>query len=216
LLRSCDPKCVALAVEVEVAGRPLLEPEPVVIRRVLEKLGCLLEHVLSIPLRGLRGLHVELGGLFAEMAGRIWSWRPRRDVAWRRRSCRRWRWLSGEMLTGSRLICVERLKRLLKIEWLVCVPRLGDFVVPGRLLLVLSRGVAQQLVIGRLDPIVVALVVGVGHRRHGFGLIHANVRRFVRRAANRSERLSLEALHLARVSAPAALQFEVLADRIVE
>ena len=82
----------SLAVEVEVARRPLLEPEPVVIRRVLEKLGRLLEHVVSIPLRGLRGLDVELGGLFAEMVGRIRNGRWGRDLARRRWRCRRWWW----------------------------------------------------------------------------------------------------------------------------
>ena len=38
------------AVEVEVARRPLLEPQPVVIRRVLEELRRLLEHVFALGL----------------------------------------------------------------------------------------------------------------------------------------------------------------------
>ncbi len=38
------------AVEVKVARRALLEPEPVMLRRVLEELRCLLEHVLGLGL----------------------------------------------------------------------------------------------------------------------------------------------------------------------
>ena len=36
-----------LAVEVEVARRALLEPQPIVLGRVLEELGCLLEYILA-------------------------------------------------------------------------------------------------------------------------------------------------------------------------
>src|SRR4051812_35734106 len=51
-----------LIVEVEVARRLLLEPEPVVLRRLLEEVGRLLEHVLLARL-GIRWLGLDrLGG----------------------------------------------------------------------------------------------------------------------------------------------------------
>ena len=50
--RSCPSRPVVpsagSAVEVEVLRRALLEPEPVVLRRVLQELRCLLEHVLVL------------------------------------------------------------------------------------------------------------------------------------------------------------------------
>src|SRR5260370_40073121 len=47
-----------LLVEVEVAWRTLLEPEPVVVRRVLQELGRLLEHVVFLR----PSLRIALGG----------------------------------------------------------------------------------------------------------------------------------------------------------
>ena len=65
-----------LAVEVEVARRALLEPEPVVIRRVLEELGRLLQHVLVdwcrlVVLVGRRRLDVELRGRIGLLVRRL-------------------------------------------------------------------------------------------------------------------------------------------------
>src|SRR5260370_26383301 len=67
-----------LLVEVEVAWRTLLEPEPVVVRRVLQELRRLLDHVvflrpsLRIALGGFAlprmfGFDVVFGGLLAEV-----------------------------------------------------------------------------------------------------------------------------------------------------
>src|SRR3954454_906144 len=47
------------AVEVEIARRALLEPEPIVLGRLLQELGCLLQHVLGLAL--LRGAAFGLG-----------------------------------------------------------------------------------------------------------------------------------------------------------
>src|SRR5947209_4801217 len=61
------------AVEIEVLGRALLEPEAVVVRCVLEELGSLLEDVIRLGLltlpgnRGVLGLHVVLDCLAADV-----------------------------------------------------------------------------------------------------------------------------------------------------
>jgi hypothetical protein len=50
-----------LIVEVEVARRALLEPQPVVLRRVLQELGRLLENVVIFPRRRTPGTSTFLG-----------------------------------------------------------------------------------------------------------------------------------------------------------
>src|SRR5438105_13354607 len=48
-LDACPGRAVARsAVEIEVAGRLLLEPQAIVVRRLLEELGRLLQHVLVL------------------------------------------------------------------------------------------------------------------------------------------------------------------------
>src|SRR5579884_1120842 len=80
------PGGASLAVEVEVAWGPLLEPEPIVVGRVLEELGRLLQHVLALPLLGaVLGLHVVLDRL---ATGCLWF---RRRHGCRRGRRRRWR-----------------------------------------------------------------------------------------------------------------------------
>src|SRR5687767_8048177 len=61
-------------VEVEVARRALLEPQAVVVGRLLEKLRRLLEHVLGLVVRG-HDVAVGLRGLVGGGRRRVRRWR---------------------------------------------------------------------------------------------------------------------------------------------
>src|SRR5579871_6863724 len=83
----------ALTVEVEVARRALLEPQSVMVRRVLEEVGRLLEHV--IPFRRFRHWPLELFVCLDLILGRLLlKGRRSRGRRWRRR-CRCGRGLVG-------------------------------------------------------------------------------------------------------------------------
>src|SRR5260370_14987321 len=109
-----------LLVEVEVAWRTLLEPEPVVVRRVLQELGRLLEHVvflrpsLRIALGGFSlprmfGFDVVFGGLLAEVIlGQRLGARVRASRLTRRGAGRRGRRAGGR---GPRLRPPRRHRR---------------------------------------------------------------------------------------------------------
>src|SRR3954451_1726382 len=92
LARRCD--CGASAVEVEVARGALLEPEPVVLRRLLEEVGRLLEQVLTVGLVVGRDDVGLVRGRLRVGRGRLRGRRGRRVVA------RGWRVVRGGRLLG--------------------------------------------------------------------------------------------------------------------
>ncbi len=147
---SYGPDGPSLVVEVEVARGALLEPEPVVIRRVLEEVGRLLEHVLTLS--RLRRPVLELlpstscsivSCSRSKSSGAAGRWRspPKTGSAAP---------LGRRGLAGSALERAAR-RRLVGLEArglgrhalaLVRLPFLGDLVMPGR---VIGAGRARQL-----------------------------------------------------------------------
>ncbi len=88
----------------------------------------------------------------------------------------------------------------------------------GRTLVVDRResGIVHRILQGIVRPVLVArLVIGGGIRRPGRGLHLGELSRG-RVAPDGTERLTLGALNLRRVGAPAALQVEVLSDCVVK
>src|SRR5947199_3948058 len=72
------PDGPSLTVEVEILGRPLLEPHPVVVRGVLEEFRCFLENVIVLrPL--MLGLDVVFLGFGAAIVPLVNGGRSRLD-----------------------------------------------------------------------------------------------------------------------------------------
>src|SRR4051812_642754 len=189
----------ALLVEVEVARGALLEPQAVVLRRLLEEVGGLLQHVIAaFPVRGL--------------VRRI---DPRRGELGRRLLARR--------VEGVAAIVQHGLAALRRRGLTPILRRGVATVLEDGLATVLEDGLVA-LVGPRL---VVPALAEAG--RNGAGLLRGVVvRRAVVRERGlvrltgepahprRAERVLLLASDLDRVGAPAALEVEMLADGVVE
>src|SRR5579862_1876863 len=210
------PREASLTVEIEVARGALLEPQSVVVGRVLEKVRRLFEHVLAFP-RLLDRFLVEpmLGGDLFELRtgpGRQLAGRPGR---------RRGR--SGQVGHEARRLAGDLAARMR-------FPLLSDLVMPGprplvelRLALVLAvrfrllGGICPpgEILVGRIASLRGLLIKRVGS---GWGCLLGayQVRWLLRRPANRTQCLALEAVDLGRVGATAALEVKMLANRVVE
>jgi hypothetical protein len=183
------------AVEIEIAWRLLLEPEPVVVGRVLKEVGRFLEDVVALLARFLldRAGNVVLGSLLAVIErlvsrvglsflvlrhGLVTSLGRRADRSWSGH---------GRLATGQRGL------------WL-------------RLVLVLPRVIPLRLAVSVGELVLDTVTVGPDVFPDG-RLILGGFSRF---APHWTKRLMLGALDLRRVGAAAALQVKVLADRIVQ
>src|SRR5437764_14290232 len=107
------------AVEIEVLGRALLKPGPIVVGRVLEKLGGLLEQLLALSIAlVLLELDLILGGLLrggvvgalrlSQVVFRIGQVADRLIRRMRRRCRRRGRFVGQRRFMGPRLLRLVR------------------------------------------------------------------------------------------------------------
>jgi hypothetical protein len=181
------------AVEIEIAGRLLLEPEPVVVRRVLKEFGRLLEDVvalLALLLLDLAG-YVVLGGLLAVIEGLL------RGVGLRLLARRRGLGpLPGGRADGSRSGHGALGPGRRALRFVIAL----QGVVPLRFAVGVVELVLDSLLQATLEVVDGCLIYG-----HFFWF-----------AAHRTKRVTLGALDLRGVGAAAALQVQVLADRIVQ
>jgi hypothetical protein len=180
------------ALEVEVLWRALLEPEPIVLGRVLEKLRRLLEHVIGLLGRLVeRMFDVEFGGLVPDVLRRrlgLGRWRGRLGMRCRRPRSFELRFVVVQVIVRRCGLSKRRIFRrgLEHVPFVVIVERLA----PIRLgVLVICEG-------------------GLGAELSGL--------RLFRTASDRAERLALCALYLRRVGTSAPLEIEVLANCVVE
>src|SRR5436309_621980 len=236
------PGRASLTVEIEVPRRALLEPQPIMIRRVLEELGRLLEHVLALCLvPGVLILHAVLRRLLLHQV-RVFAASRREPVVVEPRG--------GGGLRRRRLNLIVRFEAPVLFPQrlpLVSLPLLRDLVVKGRLpearvrlrLEGRTRGdLGRWLELGRvvevscgLEAFIVALIleriwlVGCRDRRlrgrfravWPARLVRAEqvVLGILRSAPDRPKRLLLEALDLTRIRSALPFELQMLANRIV-
>jgi hypothetical protein len=185
------------AVEIEIAWRLLLEPEPVVVGRVLKEVGRFLEDVVALLARFLldRAGNVVLGSLLAvieRLLGRV-----------------------GLPFLVLRHGLVTSLGRCADRSWTDhgrLAPGRRGLRLRLRLVLVLPRVIPLRLAVSVGELVLDTVTVGPDVFPDG-RLILGGFSRF---APHWTKRLMLGALDLRRVGAAAALQVKVLADRIVQ
>jgi hypothetical protein len=190
------------AVEVEIAWRALLEPQSIVIGRLLEELGRLLQNVLVL-LTGEQPFDVVFGGVVGG-DGEVGGVRE----PGRRRVILGIHWLIG---IGRFVRFGERLAA-------------GDVRLPGAThndglaVLVKRRGVVDLVHEIRCDPLIRFVVRG-SHREYitiHNGVLGARRRGRIAISTNGAECLSFGALDLRRVGASSPPEIEMLTDRFVE
>jgi hypothetical protein len=183
-------------VEVEVLGRTLLEPQPVVIGCVLQELGSLLQQLLALTLALVFGVSMNPGSTLGRLLRRMGKWRLTRARLVLRfvveaLVIEEVRPVNGGLLP-HRLGGQLKIGRRIVLIYSGLGMRRGELVLEGpAVILVLSGRVVGDHSIGRLHRLQVLIELGV------FGSLNS---------PHRPQRLALVALDFAGISAAAALE----------